>query len=77
MKLAATVLFVIAVVATPREAFWAFGVHAAVVFAAVLVARLPALFLLRRLAGEIPFVLFAAFQLMFAAITPMPASSRL
>ena len=26
-KVAATVLFVFAVVATPREAFWAFGLH--------------------------------------------------
>ena len=35
-KLAAAFLFVLAVVATPREAFWAFGVYA--VALAVLVA---------------------------------------
>lgn len=61
MKLAATLLFVIAVVATPREAFWAFGVHAAVVAAAAAAGRLPPGFLLRRLLVEVPFLLFAVF----------------
>lgn len=61
MKLAATVAFVLAVVATPREAFWAFGVHAAVVVGAAAAGRLPPGFLLRRLLIEIPFLLFAVF----------------
>ena len=61
MKLAATFLFVIAVVATPREAFWAFGVHAALVVAAAAAGRLPPGFVLRRLLIEIPFLLFAVF----------------
>ena len=54
-------LYVLAVVATPREAFWAFGVHAVLVGGAVAVARIPAGFLLRRLLVLIPFVLFAVF----------------
>jgi cobalt/nickel transport system permease protein len=55
------VAFVIAVVATPREAFWAFGVHAALIVAAAAVARLRPGFLLRRLLIEVPFLLFAVF----------------
>ena len=61
MKLAATLLFVVAVVATPREAFWAFGVDAALVLAAAAAGRLPPGFLLRRLLIDTPFLLFAAF----------------
>lgn len=58
-KLAATFLFVVAVVATPREAFWAHGAQAAVVVAVALVARLPLAVLARRLVVEVPFLLFA------------------
>ncbi|HEX9994914.1 MAG TPA: cobalt ECF transporter T component CbiQ [Acidimicrobiales bacterium] len=58
-KLAATFLFVVAVVATPREAFWAFAAHAAVVVAAAAVGRLPLGVLARRLVIEVPFLLFA------------------
>ncbi len=59
--MAATLFFVIAVVATPREAFWAFGAHAALVAAAAAAGRLPPGFLLRRLLIEVPFLLFAVF----------------
>jgi cobalt/nickel transport system permease protein len=58
-KLAATVLFVFAVVSTPREAFWAFGCYAAVLVALVTIAELPPSLVLRRLAIELPFVAFA------------------
>lgn len=58
-KLAAQFLFVIAVVATPREAFWAFGVYGAVVVGLVAAARLPVAFVAKRLLFEIPFILFA------------------
>lgn len=58
-KIAATVAFVVAVVATPREAFWAFGVHAVVVAGAATIARLPARTVLVRLGVELPFVGFA------------------
>ncbi|MGH2814912.1 MAG: cobalt ECF transporter T component CbiQ, partial [Actinomycetota bacterium] len=60
-KLAAAVLFVLAVVATPREAFWAFGVYALLLTLLARVARLPLPTLARRLVIELPFLLFAVF----------------
>jgi cobalt/nickel transport system permease protein len=60
-KLVAQFLFVLIVVATPREAFWAFGLYAALVLAAAAAAGIPAGFLIRRLAIEVPFVAFAFF----------------
>jgi cobalt/nickel transport system permease protein len=58
-KVAGTVLFVFAVVATPRGAFAAFAVHAAVVVLAARAARLPARWVLGRMRVELPFVAFA------------------
>ncbi len=58
-KLLATVLFVFAVVATPKEQFWAFGVLAALVVLAALIGRVPLLTVTRRLVIEVPFLLFA------------------
>jgi cobalt/nickel transport system permease protein len=58
-KLLATVLFVTAVVATPKEQFWAFGVLAALVVLAALLGRVPLLVVARRLVIEVPFLLFA------------------
>ncbi|MFC5148188.1 cobalt ECF transporter T component CbiQ [Streptomyces aureoversilis] len=58
-KIAAVLAFVLTVVATPREAVWAFGLYALLVAAAAATARIPAGFLLRRLLVEIPFVAFA------------------
>ncbi|HEU4355523.1 MAG TPA: cobalt ECF transporter T component CbiQ [Actinomycetota bacterium] len=58
-KLTAQFLFVVAVVATPREAVWAFAVYALMVAGLVAAARLPAPFVAKRLLFEIPFVLFA------------------
>ena len=60
-KLAATVLFILAVVATPRESFWAYGCYAVVVVVMARIAQLPFRLLLRRLAIELPFVAFAFF----------------
>jgi cobalt/nickel transport system permease protein len=60
-KVAATVLFVLAVVGTPREAFWAFGLDAAIVVSVALVAAVPLLRLARRLVIELPFLAFALF----------------
>lgn len=51
--------FVLGVVATPREQVWAFGLHAAVLVAVVMIARLPAGLVARRTVVEIPFVVFA------------------
>jgi hypothetical protein len=54
-RIAAAVLFVLAVVSTPRESFWAYRIYGIVVTPAV-VARIPASHLLRRIAIELPFV---------------------
>jgi cobalt/nickel transport system permease protein len=58
-KLLAQLLFVLAVVATPREAFWAFGVYAFILLTLMHVAGLPPRFVAKRAAIEVPFVLFA------------------
>jgi cobalt/nickel transport system permease protein len=58
-KLVAVLAFVIVVVATPRDAFWAFGVYALLLAAVAVVARVPAPTVLRRMVVEVPFVLFA------------------
>lgn len=58
-KLAAALLFVLAVVATPREAFWAFGLYGALVVGLSRAARLRFGALLRRLTIELPFLAFA------------------
>src|SRR5262245_24326638 len=58
-KIAATVLFVLAVVATPRESFWAFGVYGGILVGVAVVARVPGRLILRRLTLEAPFVAFA------------------
>ncbi|WP_149179647.1 cobalt ECF transporter T component CbiQ [Streptomyces sp. TRM49041] len=58
-KLVAVFCFVVVVVSTPREAMWAFGAYALLLAAVAGLARVPALFLLKRLAIEIPFVAFA------------------
>lgn len=58
-KLTAQFLFVVAVVATPREAVWAFGLYALMVVGLIVAARLPAPFVAKRLVLEVPFILFA------------------
>jgi cobalt/nickel transport system permease protein len=65
-KIAAQLTFVLIVVATPREAVWAFGAYAAIVAAVALAAALPLGFVVKRLAIELPFVAFA-FLLPFVA----------
>ena len=60
-KVAATVLFVLAVVTAPREAFWAFGVFALIVLVLARLGDVPLPFLARRLVIELPFVAFAFF----------------
>ncbi|HYZ98947.1 MAG TPA: cobalt ECF transporter T component CbiQ [Acidimicrobiales bacterium] len=61
-KIAATVAFVFAVVVTPREAVWAFGVHAGLVASVAGLAGLRPGLVVRRLRIEIPFLLFAVFM---------------
>ncbi|GHG77593.1 cobalt ECF transporter T component CbiQ [Streptomyces griseocarneus] len=58
-KIAAVFCFVLVVVATPREALWAFGLYALLLAVVTAAARVPAGFLLRRLLIEVPFVAFA------------------
>jgi cobalt/nickel transport system permease protein len=58
-KIAASLLFVLAVVATPREALWAYGLYALLLLALARVGRVPLPFLARRLVVEVPFLLFA------------------
>jgi len=59
LKLVAGVGFVVGVVATPREAFWAFGVFALVLIGLSTAARLPAAFVASRMLVETPFVAVA------------------
>jgi cobalt/nickel transport system permease protein len=58
-KIAAGLLFVLAVVATPREALWAYGLYALLLVGLARVGRVPLQFLARRLVVEVPFLLFA------------------
>ncbi|MGN9778709.1 cobalt ECF transporter T component CbiQ [Micromonospora sp. H33] len=59
VKIAAMVAFTLAVVATPREALWAFGAYAVLVAVVAAAARVGPGWLLRRALIELPFVLFA------------------
>ncbi|GAB3645331.1 energy-coupling factor transporter transmembrane component T family protein [Glycomyces tarimensis] len=58
-KLVALVALTFAVVATPREAVWAFGVYAALLAALFALARVPAGWVASRSLIETPFVLLA------------------
>lgn len=59
VKIVATLLFVFAVVCTPRDQIWAFGVDLAALAAVAALARVPSRAILPRLALELPFVAFA------------------
>ena len=59
VKVAAVLVFVVAVAVTPREAIAAFALYAAMVLGIVILSRIPIGFLLVRLAGVLPFILFA------------------
>ncbi|MGR6317661.1 cobalt ECF transporter T component CbiQ [Micromonospora soli] len=59
VKIAAMVLFTVAVVATPREAYWAFGGYALLVAVVAALARVGPRWLLSRALIELPFLLFA------------------
>ncbi len=58
-KLVAQFAFVFAVVATPREAFWAFALDAVILIVLIRLAELPTGFVLKRLVFEVPFIAFA------------------
>ncbi len=59
VKITAMVLFTVAVVATPREAYWAFGGYVLLVAVVAALARVGPGWLLSRALIELPFVLFA------------------
>lgn len=58
-KLVAVAAFAIVVVATPREAFWAFGAYLVILGFIAIAARVPFIGILRRMVIELPFVVFA------------------
>jgi cobalt/nickel transport system permease protein len=58
-KVVATVFFVLVVVLTPREQFWAFGCYAVLLVGVAATARVPARVVATRMLVEVPFVLFA------------------
>lgn len=66
VKIAAAVLFVFAVVATPREAIWAFVIYGAILITLSIAARLGARFIATRMLIEVPFVIAAALLPFFA-----------
>jgi cobalt/nickel transport system permease protein len=59
VKIVAMLTFTIAVVATPREEFWAFGGYLVLIVAAAAAARVPLGWLAKRSLIELPFVVFA------------------
>lgn len=59
VKIAAAFLFVFAVVATPREAVWAFLIYAAILLSAATSARLGVGFVATRMLIEVPFIIAA------------------
>lgn len=60
-KVAATLVFVVCIAITPREAVWAFGAYGLILATLLTVARVPPLFVVARLTAVLPFVLFAFF----------------
>jgi cobalt/nickel transport system permease protein len=60
VKLLSLVSFVVLVVATPREQYWAFGIHALLLGAVVVASTVPVAYLAKRMVVEVPFVVFAA-----------------
>jgi cobalt/nickel transport system permease protein len=69
VKIVVAFVMVLAVVATPREAFWVFGVHLALLATIWVAARLPVATIAARSLIEAPFVVLAVL-LPFAAAGP-------
>lgn len=59
IKIVALVVFVLAVVATPREVFWPFGIYALIILIVWSVARIPLRWILPRMLIEVPFLVLA------------------
>lgn len=58
-KIVALLVFVLAVVATPRDLFWPFGVYALILLALWWLARIPLRWALPRMLIELPFLVLA------------------
>jgi len=58
-KIFALVLFVFAVVATPRGHYWVYAVDAVALALVVAVSQVPPTYLVKRMVVEVPFVVFA------------------
>jgi cobalt/nickel transport system permease protein len=67
VKIVAAVVVTIAVVVTPREAFWAFAAYALILAAVAALARVPAGWLAKRSLIELPFVALAVLLPFLAA----------
>ncbi|WP_433801452.1 cobalt ECF transporter T component CbiQ [Actinomycetospora sp. CA-084318] len=67
VKIVAAFVMVVAVVATPREAFWVFGAHLLLLVAIWVAARLPVAAIAARSLIEAPFVVLAVLLPFFAA----------
>lgn len=59
VKIVCLVVFVVAVVATPRETFWPFGVYALIIVSMWAVAKIPPAWVLPRMLIEAPFLILA------------------
>lgn len=59
VKVVCLVAFVLAVVATPRELFWPFGIYALIILAVWRIAQIPLGWVLPRMLIEAPFVVLA------------------
>ncbi len=66
VKIVAAFVMVVAVVATPREAFWVFGAHLLLLVAIWVTARLPVAAIAARSLIEAPFVVLAVLLPFFA-----------
>lgn len=59
VKIVALVVFVLAVVATPRDVFWPFAVYALILVGVWQLARIPLTWILPRMLIEVPFLVLA------------------
>lgn len=59
VKIVCLLVFVLAVVATPRELFWPFGIYALIILAVWRVAAIPLRWILPRMLIEAPFLVLA------------------
>lgn len=66
-KIAALLAFVLLMVSTPPDAYWAYGAYALLLVGTAMLAQVPLPLVARRMTVEIPFVIFALLIPFFAA----------